>query len=554
MRQGTSDNVAEPTQKVDLSLRASTRFDLPAGLVVFLVALPLCLGIALASGAPLFSGIVAGVVGGLVVPLISRSQLSVSGPAAGLTAIVLMGISQLGSFEAFLAATFLAGLMQLGLGLLKAGGFAALVPLSVIRGMLAAIGLILIFKQLPHAIGYDVEAMGAEAFLVNEGTNTFTLLIESISRTEWGALAISSLCMATLLLWPRMAVGRLRWMPSALLVVVLGVLLNHVLALIAPNVALGGEHLVTLPSIRGPAGFLGELTLPDFGALVAQPEIYTVAVTIALVASVETLLCIEAVDRLDPFKRHSPMSRELVAQGVGNTLCGLIGGIPITSVIVRSSTAVHSGGRTRMTAIYHGVLLLMAVMFAGRILTLIPLAALAAILLQVGYKLAHPSLFKQMYRSGADQFVPFAVTIGAILLTDLLRGVIVGIIVGIIFTLRNTAAGAFTMLKDGQTITIRFNKDQTFVQKPALNNMLREIPPDTHVIIDGHRIEYLDLDIQETLEEFRHTAPRRGITVELRGLRTDGQGATVLQRPDSNDAVRRDPKAGDGTALADSAT
>jgi MFS superfamily sulfate permease-like transporter len=531
----------KPGPRVDLGIAASTGHDLSAGVVVFLVALPLCLGIALASGAPLFSGILAGVVGGLLVPLISRSELSVSGPAAGLTAIVLMGISQLGSFEAFLAATFLAGLLQLGLGLLKAGGFAALVPLSVIRGMLTAIGLILILKQLPHAIGYDVEAIGMQAFATVDGENTFSLLADALGRTKWGALLISAACMAVLVLWPRTRFGKVPWLPSALLVAVLGVALNAVLAQVLPRFALGTTHLVALPAMSGPGGFLAELTLPDWSAF-ARPDVYTIAVTIALVASIETLLCIEAVDRLDPWKRSSPMSRELVAQGVGNAACGLIGGIPITSVIVRSSTAVHAGGRTRMTAFYHGVFLLVSVMFFGSVLALIPLAALAAILLQVGYKLAHPSLFRQMYRAGWDQFVPFAVTVVAILLTDLLRGVVVGMVVGIAFTLRNTAAGAFTILRDGSTVTIRFNKDQTFIQKPALSNLLRSIGPDTRVIIDGQKVQYLDLDIKEILEEFQRAAPRRGIKVELRGLATDARGVTSIQRPLSSNPVRVEPE------------
>ena len=502
--------------KANLGLFANTRYDLPAGLVVFLVALPLCLGIALASGAPLFSGIIAGIVGGIVIPLASRAALSVSGPAAGLTAIVLMGIERLGGFEAFMAATVLAGVMQIGLGAAKAGGLGELVPSSVIKGMLAAIGLILILKQVPHAIGYDVENFSLAFDAGNE--NTFTLLLHSLASLEWGAFIISAVSLVILFGWARTPFAGFTFLPPALIVVILGVLMNMGFAQYAPELHLGTTHLVKLPALDGFTGFFSELRSPDWSVL-AHSEVYTMAVTIALVASIETLLCVEAVDRLDPYRRRSPTSRELVAQGIGNSVSGFIGGLPVTSVIVRSSANVSSGGRTRMSAIYHGILLFLAVVFLNQTLNLIPLACLAAILLQVGYKLARPGLFRTMYRYGADQFVPFTVTIAAILLTDLLRGVIIGLIVGIIYVLRHKTNAAFSVARKDGEVAVKFNKDVSFIHKPALVSMLREIPDDTMVTIDGTASEFIDFDIKESIQQFTAGAPQRGIKADVRGIR-----------------------------------
>ncbi|MEO1335812.1 MAG: SulP family inorganic anion transporter, partial [Myxococcota bacterium] len=504
-------------QRTDLSILANTRYDLSAGLVVFLVALPLCLGIALASGAPLFSGIIAGIVGGIIIPLASKSALSVSGPAAGLTAIVLMGIERLGGFEAFMAATVLAGLMQIGLGAAKAGGLGELVPTSVIKGMLAAIGLILILKQFPHATGYDVENFSL-AFNAGDSGNTFTLLLESFTKIEFGALIISIISLVILFGWAKTPLRKITFVPPALVVVVLGVFINQGFQQFAPDLYLGASHLVKLPEIAGIGGFFAKLNFPDWSTL-GRSEVYTMAVTIALVASIETLLCIEAVDRLDPFRRRTPTSRELVAQGLGNTVSGFIGGLPITSVIVRSSANVSSGGRTRMSAVYHGFFLLLAVSFLGSVLNLIPLACLAAILLQVGYKLARPGLFVTMYKYGQDQFVPFTVTVGAILLTDLLQGVIIGLIVGIIYVLRHKTNAAFSVAKDADHFALKFNKDVSFIHKPALVSVLREIPDDTRVTIDGSDADYVDFDITESIQQFLAGAVQRGIKAEVVGIR-----------------------------------
>ncbi|MCA9549722.1 MAG: SulP family inorganic anion transporter [Myxococcales bacterium] len=522
-----TSTAAIPTRPLDeIHPLQTARSDLPAGLVVFLVALPLCLGIALASGVPLLSGIVAGIVGGLVVPLVSRAPLSVSGPAAGLTAIVLTGVADLGSFEAFLTATVLAGVLQAGLGALRAGGLGALVPSSVIKGMLAAIGLILILKQLPHAVGYDVESFGSDAFLAPTGENTFSLITHALSAFEWGAVLISALSLALLIGWPKTPFGKLPFLPAALMVVLAGTGVNMLLLAYAPEMALAPTHLVSLPTVDGPMGLWAALHSPDWGAL-ASPATWTVAVTIALVASIETLLSVEAVDGLDPQRRATPTSRELVAQGLGNTVSGFLGGLPITSVIVRSSANVAAGGRTRLSAVVHGAFLLGAVLFLSRYIMMVPLACLAAILLQVGYKLVRPSLVRKLWGHGMDQFVPFAVTVVAILFTDLLRGVLVGLVVGLVFVLRNKAHRTFTMAQEGEQVVLRINKDVSFIHVPALMNVLRGLPDGTRLKIDATGAEFIDFDIREKLQDFVESAPLRGIEVELEGVYADMESRRV---------------------------
>ena len=499
---------------------ATARSDVPAGLVVFLVALPLCLGIAMASGAPLVSGLVAGIVGGLVVPAVSRAPLSVSGPAAGLTAIVLAGVADLGGFKAFLVATVLAGLLQMGLGALKAGGLGALVPSSVIKGMLAAIGLILILKQLPHALGYDVETFGSDAFLAPTGENTFSLITHALASIEWGAVLVAALSLAFLVLWPKTPFGKLPFLPAALVAVLVGTGVNLALVSFAPEFALGATHLVSLPEVDGPAGLWAALHSPDWSAL-TNPATWTVAVTIALVASIETLLSVEAVDGLDPQRRATPTSRELVAQGLGNTVSGLLGGLPITSVIVRSSANVSAGGRTRLSAVVHGVLLFGAVLYLSPYIMMVPLACLAAVLLQVGYKLVRPSLVRRLWSHGLEQFVPFATTVVAILFTDLLRGVMVGLVVGLVFVLRNKAHRTFTLVDEGEQVVLHINKDVSFIHVPALLGVLRGLPDGTRLKIDATGAEFIDFDIREKLADFVESAPLRGIEVELEGVYPD---------------------------------
>lgn len=400
------------------------RSDLPAGLVVFLVALPLCLGIALASGAPLFAGLIAGMVGGLVIPLVSRSALSVSGPAAGLAAVVLAGIRDVG-MEGLAAAVLVAGIFQVLLGVARAGVLIQFMPASVIKGMLTAIGILLILKQIPHAIGFDVEKFGAEAFDVGDGENTFTVFMEALLDFRGGALLISAVAIPTLVLWDR---TRITFLPAALVVVVVGTLLNLSYGSWMPSLSLAQSHLVTLPG----GSLVEQVHSPPVRALLSA-GVWKLAVTLAIVASLESMLSIEAIDKLDPLKRKTPMNRELIAQGVGNTVSGVLGGLPVTSVIVRSSANVNAGARSQLSAFTHGAFMLLAVVFARDLLQHIPLAALASILVVTGYKLAKPALFREMYRQGMPVFVPFMVTITGIIFTDLLRGIVIGMASCVLF-------------------------------------------------------------------------------------------------------------------------
>ena len=494
------------------------KYDLPASVVVFLVALPLCLGIALASGAPLFSGIIAGVVGGIVVGSASGSALSVSGPAAGLTTIVLASITKMGSFEAFLTAVFLAGLIQLTLGFLKAGAIGNYFPSSVIKGMLTAIGIILILKQLPHAIGYDKDFEGDESFIQRDGENTFTELLNALSFVNFGAVIIFAVSLLILILWEKPAIKNNKFstlLPAPLLVVLVGVLMNIWFLGSFPGLAIEKEHLVSLPVADNLAMFFGQFKFPDFSLILAK-DTWIIAFTIAIVASLESLLSIDAVDKLDPFKRTSPLNRELRAQGLANTVSGLIGGLPVTAVIVRSSANVAAGARTRLSAIVHGSLLLLTAFFIPTLLNMIPLASLAAILLMVGYKLAKPSLIMSMYHKGKDQFIPFAVTIIAILLTDLLVGITIGILVGLFFVLKTNFHRALFSVNEEGNYLIRLTKDVSFLNKALLRQTFKEIPDGSRVIIDGGRSIFIDQDILETINDFRESAPNRDISVELK--------------------------------------
>ncbi len=414
------------------------RNDFRAGLVVFLVAVPLCLGIALASGAPLFSGIIAGIIGGLVVGSLSGSQLSVAGPAAGLTTIVLGAIGKLGQFETFLLAVSLAGVIQIILGFVRAGSIGHFFPSAVIKGMLASIGVTLILKQIPHALGDDRDAEGEFEFFQLDGENTFTEIANAIGDPEFGAVVIALLSIAVLLLWEKPAIKKnaiLGSVPGPLIVVVLGIVLNEVFRLLLSGWALENSHLVQLPRANTLNEFAGLVTFPNFSQI-TNPQVYISAITIAIVASLETLLNVEATDKLDPLKRNTPPNRELKAQGIGNLVSGLLGGLPVTSVIVRSSVNINSGGRTKLSAIIHGVFLLVCVLLIPGLLNKIPLASLAAILLVTGYKLAKIQVFKDMFAQGWNQFLPFVVTIVAVLFSDLLYGIGIGMAVGFFFILR----------------------------------------------------------------------------------------------------------------------
>lgn len=494
------------------------KYDAPAGLVVFLVALPLCLGIALASGAPLFSGVIAGIVGGLVVASFSGSHLSVSGPAAGLTVIVLNAIDDLGTYEAFLLAVVLAGFIQIVLGFLKAGTVGNFFPSSVIKGMLAAIGLILILKQIPHAFGYDMDPEGDESFFQPDGRNTFSEIFEALQHISPGAVIICLISIFILILWDRPFMKKItifNILPAPLFVVLGGIGLNYAFKLFAPEFFLEQSHLVTLPVMTDMGEFLDEFTLPDFTQF-SNPDIYIVAVTLAIIASLETLLSLEAVDKLDPYKRVSPQNQELKAQGIANMVSGFIGGLPVTAVIVRSSANVGAGAHTKMSAIIHGFLLLITVVMIPHILNLIPLSALAAILLLIGYKLAKISLFKEMFAKGMDQFLPFVITIIAILFTDLLVGITIGIAVGLFFVIKSNFSEAIIITKDESNYLIKLNKDVTFLNKAALRSTFVDIPKGSYVIIDGTKSIFVDNDISEVIEDFVETAPNRDITVELK--------------------------------------
>lgn len=475
--------------------------DLPAGLVVFLVALPLCLGIALASGAPLFSGIISGIIGGIVVATVSGSALSVTGPAAGLTVIVLNGITDLGSFDLFLLAVVIAGLLQIILGFLKAGVIGYYFPSSVIKGMLAAIGIILILKQAPLAIGYD------------KTTGT---------QFQMGSIIIASISIGIILLWDIKALKKylfFKFVPGALIAVIVGVVLNTIFALHHPDWVLSSNQLVKLPVSDSFDGFLNQFTFPDFGGL-TNYKVYVLAFTIAIIASLETLLSTEAADKLDPNKRITPTNLELKAQGIGNLLSGLIGGLPMTAVIVRTSANVNAGGRTKVSAIVHGILLLLSVAFLAAILNKIPLACLAAVLLIVGYKLAKISLFKEMYKLGWEQFVPFIVTVVAIQFSDLLKGIALGMLVAIFYILRTNYRRDYEFHYDktegdSNKVKLVLLEHVTFINKGSIANKLASLEDGTTIEINASKAHYIDLDVIEIIYDFEANAQFRNINVNL---------------------------------------
>ena len=496
--------------------------DFPASIVVFLVAMPLCLGIALASGAPLFSGIIAGIVGGIVVGALSGSSLGVSGPAAGLAVIVLGAIQDLGAFEIFLAAVVVGGIIQILLGVLKAGVIGYYFPNSVIKGMLSGIGIIIILKQIPHALGYDKDPEGQLAFQQPDGENTFSELFNMVDFISPGATLIAVLSLAILILWEQGFMKRMKWtqfIQGPLVVVIMGILLN--IAFVGGDFAIASDHLVSIPVAESFSGFFNQFTFPELSAF-ANPAVYTVGLTMAVVASLETLLCVEATDKMDPEKRVTPTNRELVAQGVGNALSGLIGGLPVTQVIVRSSANIQSGAKSKASAVIHGFLLLITAATIPHVLNLIPLASLAAILFVVGYKLAKPSLFKAIYKSGAEQFVPFIITILGIVFTDLLVGIMLGMAVAIVHILYNSFKRPFHFEEeahvDGTAITLALAEDVSFLNKGRIIRILSQMPEGTHLIVDGSKNKYIHPDVVELFTDFRDSAEHKNIKVELKGL------------------------------------
>jgi MFS superfamily sulfate permease-like transporter len=492
--------------------------DLPASVVVFLVALPLCLGIAVASDAAPITGLIGGIVGGIVVGFLSGSNLSVSGPAAGLTAIVAAAIGKLPTYEAFLTAVVLAGVLQLILGYVKAGIVGDFIPNSVIKGMLAAIGLILILKQVPHLVGYDLASEGSESFRQKEGGNTFSTFFEAFTKITPGAVIIGLVSVAILLVFELKAIKKNRifqLIPGPLFVVLAGVFLTIWFNKSFPFLSIEPDHLVQLEAFNNPLDFFNSLPFPDFNYLLSK-DVWVIAVTIALVASIETLLSIEAVDKIDPLKRLTPSNRELKAQGTGNLLCGLLGGLPLTSVIVRSSANLSAGGVSKLSAIAHGFWLLLSVLFIPGLLNMIPLSALAAILILTGYKLARITLFKEYYRKGWNQFIPFIITVVAILLTDLLVGIFIGMIAGVYFILKSNFQSSIYNIKDEHRLLMRFGKEVTFLNKATLKANLETIPDNTSVLIDATKSEFIDDDIVDLINDFIVNAETRGIRVYIK--------------------------------------
>ena len=520
--------------------------DIPASIVVFFVALPLCLGIALASGAPLFSGLIAGIVGGIIVGALSGSQIGVSGPAAGLAAIVLTAIGALGGYENFLVAVVLGGAIQIIFGILKAGIIGYYFPSSVIKGMLTGIGIIIILKQIPHFFGYDADPEGDFAFFQIDGENTFSEIFNIVNFISPGATMVAFLALGILVLWDSFLTKKAKifqLIQGPLVAVAVGILFYY----FSKDNAIwniSSDHLVSVPIPDTVESFLGQFSFPNF-QVIARPEIWITAFTIALVASLETLLCVEATDKLDPRKRVTPTNKELLAQGTGNIISGLIGGLPITQVIVRSSANIQSGGRSKMSAIIHGFLLLISVILIPRLLNMIPLSVLAAILFIVGYKLAKPALFKKMYQLGWKQFVPFVVTVLGIIFTDLLIGIGLGLGVGIaVILLKSYQNSHFLHIEDKSNgkhkIKMTLAEEVTFFNKGAILKELDSLPSNSYLELDVSKTRYLDNDIIEILEEFTVKAFNRNIDIKLISERG------VVENPDSYiEFFRLRPKLGE---------
>ncbi len=511
----------------------SLKSDLPASIVVFFVALPLCLGIALASGAPLFSGLIAGIVGGIVVGFLSGSEIGVSGPAAGLAAIVLTAITALGGWENFLVAVVLGGVIQIVFGIFRLGIIGYYFPSSVIKGMLTGIGIIIILKQIPHFFGYDIEPEGADSFIEPSGENTFSAILSAVDNITIGSTVIGVISLIILLLWSNVLVKKgkiFEIIQGPLVAVVVGIIF-YLLTKANETLAIETTHLVSVPVPDGFDSFINQFSFPNF-SVITQMDVIITGFTIALVASLETLLCVEATDKLDPHKRVTPTNRELLAQGTGNIVSGLVGGLPITQVIVRSSANIQSGGKTKASAIIHGFLLLISVIVIPRILNYIPLSVLAAILFIVGYKLAKPSTFKAMYDGGWMQFVPFIVTVLGIVFLDLLKGIGLGLAIGIFIVLYRSYKNSHFLHKEGEDIDdgkikMTLAEEVTFFNKGAILKELDRVPHDSTLELDVRNTKYLDNDIIEILEDFAFKAKERNINIKLFSERG------IVENPDS---------------------
>lgn len=509
--------------------------DLPSGLVVFLVALPLCLGIALASGAPFFSGLISGIIGGIVIGSLSTSKLSVSGPAAGLAALVLAAITNIGSFELFLCAVLIAGILQILMGIARLGGIANYFPSSVIKGMLTSIGILIIAKQIPHVFGYDKDSKGNLTELVDYGNEDWHELLQPFQHVNVGVFIICILSILIMIIWDKPFIKKkVKFIPGALVAVVVSILMNEFFKATNSPLQVEQEHLVQIKAAGTASEFLSFFTLPDFNGFLNSKVIAT-GFMIAVIATLETMLSVEAVDNLDPERRVTNTNRELVAQGIGNTVSGLIGGLPITSVIVRSSANVNAGAKTNLSAIFHGILLLICVILIPRLLNLIPLSSLAAILLLTGYKLCKLSIFSKMYKNGRYQYLPFFVTVLVIIGIDLmgvypplkgeglLAGVIAGVIVASIAILHGNLKNSYNFHKekyhDGDIIKIRLAEEVSFLNKGSIRETLDSLPENSKVIIDASNTEYIDFDVLELIKEFRDIkAPIKNIDATLEGF------------------------------------
>jgi MFS superfamily sulfate permease-like transporter len=509
-----------------MNILTHLKSDFASGLVVFLVALPLCLGIALASGAPLFSGIISGVIGGIVVGFLSKSHISVSGPAAGLTAIVLTAITDLGAYEVFLTAVIIAGLLQLLLGFLKAGSISNYFPTNVIEGMLAGIGIIIFLKQIPHAVGYDKVSEGDTSFFEKGGSNMITTIVDAFNYINYGSIIITTIALIILIVWNKVpALKNLKLVPAALIAVFSGIILNEIFIRTGSSLQVSKDHLVALPVPKSLEEFKAMFVLPDFSmATLTSTKVWIVGITIAIVASIETLLCIEASDRMDPQKRYTNTNVELKAQGIGNLLSGLIGGLPMTSVVVRSSANANAGAKTKASTIIHGLLLMVSVLTIAPFLNRIPLATLAAILLLIGYKLARPAIFKHFIEKGKYQYMPFLATVIAVVFLDLLRGVALGMLISIFFVLRGNFKRAYSFRKeqyhDGDVIHIELAQEVSFLNKAAIKNTLKNIPNNSTVVINASDTVYIAHDVLDLLEEFKEIrAVENNINVKLVGFK-----------------------------------
>lgn len=506
------------------NLFLNIKHDFPASLVVFLVALPLCLGVALASGVPLLAGVISGIIGGVIVGFLSQSHTSVSGPAAGLAAVVLSSIMQLGSFETFLLAVLIAGGIQIIMGIAKAGFIANYIPSNVIKGLLAAIGLILILKQIPHAFGIDKDVENDFTFFQKDGENTFSELITIVNYFSWGSVIIAIVSLIVLIYWDKISIKIIKIIPVSLFVVILGVLCNTLFINFFPSFAIEKAHLVNIPKFNGINSLI---TFPNFSSI-SNYQVWLVAITIAIVASLETLLNLEAVENIDPHKRQASPSRELIAQGIGNLISGLVGGIPITSVIVRSSVNINAGAVSKVSTILHGLFLLISILLLSEVLNLIPLASLASILILTGYKLTKVSLYRDMFKKGLNQFIPFIITIVAIVFTDLLIGVLIGLTISVFYLLKSNFKNPFVLQKEtlhiDEIVRMELPNQVSFLNKASIKDTLWSIPNNSKIIIDATNTDFIDNDILEIIDDFKQTISKeKEIKLNILGLKDQDQ-------------------------------